>query len=230
MKRFLPFLIIAVVAIVTVGVATAVYREKTKPRPAPAIPAVAAGTAGTPAAAEAPEDPSLHVRGPRNAPLTLEIYGDFQCPSCALVSKAIDELQEQYAGKMRVVFHEFPLAMHKHALEAAMAAEAAGVQGKFWEMHEMLYQYQPVWTKIGDVGYFFEAYAQQIGLNVDQFRVDRNSQEIQARVMADGEAGVARGVKNTPTLFLNGSELRSGFTKDSLKDAIEKALAPTKNP
>ncbi|MEO6969571.1 MAG: thioredoxin domain-containing protein [Chthoniobacterales bacterium] len=223
MKRFLPFVIIAAVALVTVGLATAVYRVKTRPAPAPA-----AGAAGTPTPAEAPEDPSLHVRGPRNAPVTLEIWGDFQCPSCALVSQAIDELQKQYEGKMRVVFHEFPLEMHKHAMEAAMAAEAAGVQGKFWEMHDMLYEYQPVWSKVGDVGYFFETYAGQIGLNVEQFKADRQSQEIETWVMADGQAGSARGVKNTPTLFLNGREVRSGFTKDTLQGEIEAALSAKK--
>ena len=225
MKRFLPFFLIAAVALVTIGIAAWVYREKTQPKPAPA-----ASVAATPAPADAPEDPSLHARGPRNAPVQLEVYGDFQCPSCGLASKAVDELQEQYAGKMRVIFHQFPLAMHKHALDAAMAAEAAGLQGKFWEMHEMLYQYQPVWSKISDPGYFFEAYAGQIGLNMDQFRSDRQSQDVQARIMADGQGGTARGVKNTPTLFLNGSEVRSGFSKDSLREEIEKALAPKKNP
>ena len=221
MKRFLPFVIIAAVALVTVGLATAVYREKTRP-------ASTTSVTGTPTPADAPEDPSLHVRGPSNAPVTLEIYGDFQCPSCALVSQAIDDLQKQYAGKMRVIFHEYPLAMHKHALEAAVAAEAAALQGKFWEMHDLLYRYQPVWSKVRDAGYFFEAYAGEIGLNVEQFKADRNSQEIEARVMADGQAGSARGVKNTPTLFLNGREVRSGFTKDTLQGEIEAALSAKK--
>lgn len=221
MKRFLPFVIIAAVALVTVGLATAVYRVKTRPAPS-------ASVAGTPTPADAPEDPSLHVRGPNNAPVTLEIYGDFQCPSCALVSQAIDDLQKQDAGKMRLIFHEYPLAMHKHAMEAAVAAEAAALQGKFWEMHDLLYRYQPVWSKVNDAGYFFEAYAGEIGLNVEQFKADRNSQEIEARVMADGQAGSARGVKNTPTLFLNGREVRSGFTKDSLQGEIEAALSAKK--
>jgi protein-disulfide isomerase len=225
MKRFLPFLIIAAVALLTVGIAAVMYRVKTQPTPVPP----AASAAGRPTPAEAPEDPSLHVRGPRNAPVTLEIYGDFQCPSCALVSQAIDELQKQYEGKMRVIFHEFPLEMHKHALDAALAAEAAAVQGKFWEMHDMLYQYQPVWSTVSAANHFFESYAESLGLDVARFRADRQSGDLRARVIEDGKGGEARGVKNTPTIFINGNELRSGFTKEKLQEAIVTALAAKKS-
>src|SRR5476649_933793 len=99
MRRSLPFIIIALVALLTIGVATTVYRAKVRPAPVTAV-------AATPTPADEKEDPSLHVRGPREAPVTLEIYGDFQCPSCAITSQAIDDLQKQYAGKLRVVFHE----------------------------------------------------------------------------------------------------------------------------
>ena len=95
-------------------------------------------------------------------------------------------------------------------------------------MHGPLYRCQPVRSRVNDAGDFFEAYAGECGLNVEQFRADRNSQEIEARVMADGQAGSARGVKNTPTLFLNGREVRSGFTKDSLQGEIEAALSAKK--
>ena len=223
MKRFLPFLIIAAVALVTVGGGTLFYFVKTQPKPV-----TPASAAPTPAPAEAPEDPSLHARGPRNAPVTLEIYGDFQCPSCALVSQAIDELQKEYEGRLRVIFHEFPLAMHKNAMKAAMAAEAAGVQGKFWEMHDMLYQYQPVWSKVTDPGYFFESYAELIHLDVARFHVDRQSEDLQARIVEDGKGGQNRGAKNTPTLFINGSEVRAAFTKDKLRETIEAALTARK--
>jgi protein-disulfide isomerase len=226
MKRFLPFLIIAAVALLTVGIAAVTYRIKTEPAPAPPA-AAAAGTSRTPA--EEPEDPRLHARGPRNAPVQLEIYGDFQCPSCALVTQAIDELQKQYEGKMRVIFHQFPLEMHKHAVAAALAAEAAGVQGKFWEMHDMLYQYQGVWSRASDAGYFFESYAESLGLDVARFRADRQAGDLRARVMEDGKAGETRGVKNTPTIFINGAMLQSGFTKDKLRETIDAALAPKKS-
>ena len=221
MKRFLPFVIIAAVALLTVGIATTIYRKKMQPPPSVTVTT-------TPTPADEKEDPSLHARGARTAPVTLEVYGDFQCPSCALVSQAIDELQAQFAGKLRVIFHEFPLEMHNHALEAAMAAEAAGLQGKFWEMHDMLYRYQPVWAGTSNAGFFFEAYAKEIGLNVEQFQGDRTSPDVKARVMADGETGTARGVKNTPTLFLNGNMVQAGFTKNKLQEVIETALAAKK--
>ena len=223
MKRFLPFLIIAVVALLTVGIAALVYRAKTQPAPVPA-----ASASGTAAPAEAADDPSVHARGPRNAPVTLEIYGDFQCPSCSTSSRVIDELQKQYEGKMRVIFHQFPLEMHNHALEAALASEAAAVQGKFWEMHDLLYQYQLVWSRVSDVNHFFESYAESLGLDVARFRADRQSADLRARVFEDGKGGQARGVKNTPTIFVNGTEAKAAFTKEKLQEAIDAALAARK--
>ena len=129
---------------------------------------------------------------------------------------------------MRVIFHEFPLEMHQHAAEAALAAEAAAVQGKFWEMHDMLYKYQSVWSKVSNAGYFFESYAESIGLDVARFRADRQSADLQARVIEDGKVGQNRGVKNTPTIFVNGTEIKSAFTKDKLREAIDATLAAKK--
>lgn len=229
MKRLLPFLIILVVGLVTFGTATALYREKTKPSAKPETPLRPASVAtegATPT--EEAEDPNWHVRGPRNAALKVEIYGDFQCPACAIASRVIDELQRERQGKIKVIFHEFPLAMHKHAKEAAMTAEAAGLQGKFWEMHDMLYQYQDVWSQLGDVRLFFERYAQAIGLDLEQFRADRDSIKVENMVIEDGTDGMARGVQNTPTIFINDVEQKTAFTKDKLKEAIDAALAARK--
>jgi len=220
MKRFLPFLIIGAVALLTVGTAAVMYRVKTQPTPAPQ-----AGTAVPAPPAEAPENPFLHVRGPRDAPVTLEIYGDFQCPSCALASKAIDELQNEYKDKLKVIFHEFPLEMHQHAVAAALAAEAASVQGKFWEMHDMLYQYQSVWANTTNANYLFESYAESLGLDVARFRADRQSADVRMHVMEDGKNGETRGVKNTPTIFINGTEMRTGFSKEKMRETIDAALA-----
>ncbi len=140
---------------------------------------------------------------------------------------AIGELEKQYEGRLRVVFHQFPLAMHNHAVEAALAAEAAGLQGHFWEMHDMLYQYQSAWSKFSTPGRLFSAYAESMGLDVAQFEADSKSPTLQARVIAEGDAGVARGVKNTPTIFINGREVRV-FSRDEIQKAIERALAETK--
>lgn len=212
----------------TVGIATTIYRQKTKP----AVPVAGASSpAATVPVTDAKGGNQLHARGPSDAPVTMEIYGDFQCPACGTASRAVDDLQQQqYADKMRVIFYEFPLAMHQHGVEAAMAAEAAGLQGKFWEMHDLLYQYQAVWAKVSDISHFFEAYAESIGLDLARFRVDRESPELRARVMKEAEAGAARGVKNTPTIFVNGTEMKSGFTLDQLKATIDAALAAKKKP
>ena len=220
MKRFLPFIIIAFVGLVTVGGGAFIYRAKTQS---------ANATGKTTPAEEDAGDSSLHVRGPRSAPVTLEIYGDFQCPPCATSSIAIDELQKQYAGKMRVVFHEFPLEMHQHAMEAAMAAEAAGIQGKFWEMHDMLYQHQSDWSKLSNVRNLFESYADSIKIDVARFRADCQAADLRARIMVDGKFGEARGVKNTPTIFVNGTLGKAPFTKDRLREAIDGALATRKD-
>ncbi len=225
MKRFLPFVIIAVVALVTAGVAAMVYHAKTDVAPAP-VAAVAAGA--NPSATPAPENPA-HARGPRDAPVTLEIYGDFQCPPCALVSKGIDELQQQYQGKIRIVFHEFPLEMHKHAKEAALAAEAAAIQGKFWEMHDELYENQPSWAEAAKVHPLFDSYAEAIGLDVARFRADRIAPDVRLRVITETEAGDRRGVKSTPTLFLNGAQMRKGITREELEKKIVAAFPVKKN-
>ena len=229
MKRFVPFFVILAVAVITFATGTWIYRAKMKAE----VRAVAASAEQAKAAAasqplDSPEQKtpdSRYARGPATAPVTLEIYGDFQCPSCATTSGTIDELAKQYGGKMRVVFHEFPLQMHKHAVAAAMAAEAAGEQGHFWEMHDRLYQYQPVWSRVSDPNHFFNAYAQEIGLDPVRFNADLHSTELRSRLISSGNAGVRRGVKNTPTIFVNGVELRGIFNENTLREAIDSALA-----
>ena len=241
MKRFLPFLIIAAVGLLTIGIATAVY--KVKMQPAPATTAAAAppragaaqssaspGETAAPAAA-ATEDAAqpLHVRGPASAPVTVEIYGDFQCPSCAMNAKIMDQLQREFKDQIRVIFHEFPLSMHKYAVRAAEAAEAAALQGKFWEMHDALYEYQPIWSHAADPNFFFDSYANMIGLDVPRFETDRQSSDIEGKVIEDGNAGLLRGVRNTPTIFINGVEAKNTFTEEKLRAAIQAALAAKNN-
>lgn len=213
MKRILPFVIILVVAGLTIGAGAILYRAKLHP-PGPA----------TSAPIPQSDDNSAHVRGVSNAPVTLEVYGDFQCPSCATASATIDDLQKTYSRNLRVIFREFPLAMHSHAMEAAMAAEAAGIQGKFWEMHDLLYRYQDVWSKASQPQRFFEMYAQLIGIDVARFRADCIADDIRARIKSEGEGGEARGVRNTPTIFING-RMASVFTRTALEAEIKSTLA-----
>jgi len=220
MKRSLPFVIIAAVAVLTVGAGAILYRAKQRP--------IAGGPAGPggPSTSEIGGEP-LHVRGQPGAPVTLEEFGDFQCPSCATTAGVIGKLEQEYGPRLRVVWRNFPLAMHAYALEAALAAEAAGLQGRFWEMHDLLYKNQAVWSKGSNVRAFFNMYARSLGLDVERFAKDSASEGVKARVISDGEHGVSRGVKNTPTLFINGREVRAVFSPERLHEAIDAALAET---
>lgn len=231
MKRYLPLLIILVVALITAGAATVLYRSKMGAPPAPASSALASASASVASSASPtsippqPDDELAHVRGPANAPITIEIYGDFQCPACGIATKNLDEVAKDYGDKIRMIFHEFPLAMHAHAVEAAMAAEAAGVQGQFWPMHDMLYRTQSSWSRSGEPSRMFVAFAQSLGMNPDQFESDQHSDVLKGRIMTQGDAGVKRGVKNTPTIFINGVQIRGEFSKEVFKSAIDAALA-----
>jgi protein-disulfide isomerase len=143
------------------------------------------------------------------------------------MSGALHKLGVEHRSRMRLIFHHFPLAIHAHAREAAIAAEAAHEQGKFWEMHDVLYKEQALWSKAQDVPALFDGYAGSIGLDVTRFKRDLVNPEVAARVDADQKLGTSRGVTSTPTLFLNNSQLpASELNEPSLEKAIETALHP----
>ena len=216
MKRYLPFVVIAAVAVLTVGAGALFYRAKQG--------AVASGGVTRPSTNETGAEP-LHVRGQLGAPVTLEEFGDFECPSCATAAEVVSKLEQDYGPRLRVVWRNFPLEMHAHAMEAALAAEAAGLQGRFWEMHDLLYKNQAVWTKALDVHPFFSMYARSLHLDVERFARDSTSDEVKVRVVSNRDDGVSRGVKNTPTLFINRHEVRPPFSSERLHEAIDGALA-----
>ena len=191
MKRALPFIIVLTVAAIAVGSGVFLYQKKRPASPAP-----------TTAKAE-PEAPGriVHTLGPDSSPVTLEEFGDFQCPPCGHLSEPINQLQKQY--NLRVIYRNFPLAMHVHAKEAAYAAEAAGKQGKFWPMHDLLFREQAVWSKSPDARTLFNAYAGMLLLDLDRFKKDMDSPEVQQQVELDERRGAGIGVKTTPTVFLN---------------------------
>jgi len=148
------------------------------------------------------------VQGPANAPVQLEEFGDFECPPCGMFHPILKQMQAEFGDKLAVTFREFPLVpTHQHALAAASAAEAAGLQGKFWEMHDMLYDHQNDWKKEFDVRPIFEGYAKQIGLDVERYKRDVNGDLVAQRIFADGKRGHSLGVKGTPTVFMNGREV-----------------------
>src|SRR5213075_48003 len=127
MKRYLPFFIVGTVALVTLASGALLYWAKRLPALTIAENSVAPRAGGA---------ESGHVRGRSDAPVTIIEFGDFQCPPCANLSEPINQLERDYRSRLRVVFRHLPLANHQHAREAALASEAAGLQGRFWEMHD----------------------------------------------------------------------------------------------
>jgi protein-disulfide isomerase len=217
MKRYLPFVIVAGVALAALGSGAMLYRAKRPQlRPIPEDKAVSGTT----------DAGSLHVRGNPDAPVTLEEFGDFQCPPCGTFASFGEKLLQEYDSRLRIVFHNFPLEAHDHAREAALAAEAAGFQGKFWEMHDMLYQEQAFWSFVPNARELFESYAEKIGLNLDQFKNDIDSEKVRERVDSDRALGNFLGVKLTPTLFINHQPVEpKDKNPEGVRAAINAALA-----
>jgi protein-disulfide isomerase len=214
-KRFLPFVIVAVVGLVTVGACIILYCAKRPP--ATLIP--------TAMAIPKERAEEVHVRGPANAAVTLEEYGDFQCPPCGGLEASLQQIERDYASSLRVIFRNFPFTIHEHAHEAAYAAEAAGLQGRFWEMHDLLYREQAVWAKTKDVQPLFDSYAGMIGMNLERFKKDVGGEQVKAKVESDRKRGEALGVKNTPTIFINNQSVPpTSLNPTALRAAIDAAV------
>lgn len=161
------------------------------------------------------------MTGDKNAKVTLVEFGDFQCPACAQFHPKVKEILEHYKGNkdFNFVFRNFPLTQHKNAPISAEAAEAAGEQGKYWEMHDKLYEAQNEWSESSNPLDIFAGYAQQLGLNVDQFKNDVANSKFKALIDADQADGVKLKVNATPTFYLNGQKLD---VLPSLNDFIAK--------
>ena len=170
---------------------------------------------------------STHVRGNPKAAITLEEFGDFECPPCSKLAGPLKEIEHEYGDRLRVIFHHLPLQTHRHARDAAHAAEAAGLQGRFWEMHDLLYKEQPVWSKAEKARDLFTSYAGMLGLKLDRFAKDMESEEVKARVAADEKRAKSLGVTNTPTIFINDTAVNpSALSPDGIRAAINEALNP----
>ncbi len=212
MRKFLPLLIILAVLGVALGAGWYLTRPKTNPVTAPAVTNRSAVPSASPAASpvvvsQLGAQPP-HSIGPDDAPVTLEEFGDFQCPPCGLLHPVLKTMEKEFGSKLRVIFREFPLAQtHPHAVSAARAAEAAGMQGKFWEMHDMIFENQRTWHPTFDARPTFEGYAVKLGLDVAKYRRDLMSSAVDQRIALDGRRASALGVNGTPTVFLNGREV-----------------------
>jgi protein-disulfide isomerase len=229
MKRILPFVIIALV--LGAGLLTARYLQRASsetPKPSPTPATSGASPVATAVNQEEPGAEPAHALGDPKAPVTLEEFGDFECPPCGVLHPILKGIETEYGPtKVRIIFREFPLVPnHVHALAAARAAEAAGLQGKFWEMHDLIYEHQKDWHEAFDVRPIFEGYAKTIGLDVAQFARDNTSEIVERRIFLDGKRGHSLGVQGTPTVFLNGKEVPfESLAPDKLKGLINNELA-----
>jgi len=219
MKRYLPFIIIAVVFLLAAGGGTFLLFSKQRALKTE----VAAKEAARPAIGKSGAEPP-HIRGLTNASVTLEEFGDFECTPCGMLSPVLEQLEKDYGERLLVIFREFPLAMHKHALEAARAAEAAGLQGRFWEMHDMLYHNRFIWPTAPDVPAVFIDYAKTLKLDVERFKKDFESEQVNARINADKQRATSLGVDRTPILFINDHQVPvTAFNPPGLHEAIDAA-------
>ena len=222
MKRSLPLLIIAAVLVAAV-VLTWVLLRSARPDQSPTN----SFSSGPPGA-----DPP-HIRGNPKATVTLEEFGDFECPVCATYSVEVKKIEGEFGDRLRVIFREYPLypTPHKHALIAAQAAEAAGLQGRFWEMHDKLYENQKAWSEATAVMPMFIDYARQIGLDTDRFGRELKSEIVETRITQDGIRAHARAVSGTPSFFVNGKALdAASFSPDGLRALIDQALRGNSTP
>lgn len=149
-----------------------------------------------------------HIKGNREAKVVLIEYSDFQCPACASYYPIIKQLSQEFNNNAMFVYRHFPLSYHQNAFLAASAAEAAGKQGKFWEMHDQIFENQKEWSDQKNAKDNFIKYAQNLKLNIEQFQNDIEVKEIKDKVMADYESGIKAKVNATPTFFLNNEKVQ----------------------
>jgi protein-disulfide isomerase len=222
MKRYLPFIIIFVVFLLAAAGGTLLLVSKQRALKAEVVAKEAAKPAVGKPGAEPP-----HIRGSAKAAVTLEEFGDFECPPCGLLSPLLEQLEKDYGERLRVIFREFPMPMHKHAMDAARGAEAAGLQGHFWEMHDMLYHNRFIWPASSAPRDIFNTYAETLKLDVERFKKDFEGEKVNARIKADKERATSLGVDRTPILFVNDHQLPvTALNPKGLHEAIDAAANP----
>ena len=161
------------------------------------------------------------IRGSAEGEVVLIEYSDFQCPACVSYYSVVERLAEEYFGKLTVVFRHFPLtSIHTNAFSAARAAEAAGKQGKFWEMHNILFEKQGEWANERNPDDRFKAYAEDLNLDVDRFINDYESVEVEGLVNSDFASARSLGLNSTPSFFINGRKIKNPSGYEAFKEII----------
>ena len=231
MKNSLPFIIIILVLIAGVAAFMIFSRQRgagnnantfANAQQPQATAASQTASQSSPGSATGYTRPNVKV----SSPVVLEEYGDYQCPPCGILHPVLKQIEHEYGEQVRFVFRHFPLTkIHKNAMMAAQAAEAAGNQGKFKQMHDRLYGTQNGWKDLPDARPTFIGYAREFGLNLEQFTRDMDSTAVQQRIASDMQKGSGAGVTGTPTVFIDGQMLRyEATTPDGLRQGINYML------
>ena len=168
-----------------------------------------------------------HFKGSQNAPVVIEEFVDFQCGTCAAMHPVFNDISATYGSRVKIIYRNFPLTqIHPNAYDASVAAEAAGLQGKFWEMQNLLFQNQQRWSAAPNARALFESYAGTIGLDVEKFKTDILGLSAKGRVDADLQRGRSLNITSTPTIIINNKpvpvEMMTGV---GFKEIIEGELA-----
>ena len=215
MKRHLPFIMAAAVALCVL--AASLLSQTLLPN--------RLTISGDQAASASRSSESVHIRGDSRASVTLEEFGDFECPMCKHFDAFLDEVIKDYHPRVRLIFRNYPLKMHHYSRDAAQAAEAAGLQGRYWEMHDVLFREQPVWSSSNNARTLFISYAEILGLDLDQFQKDMQSEKVRQRIEYDEARARSLGVKMAPSLFVDKHEMGlSDRDEDGVRRVIDEAV------
>lgn len=169
--------------------------------------------------------PLDNVKGNPDAKVVVMEYSDFQCPACRSYYPITKQLMAEFDNEVAFVYRNFPLtSIHLNAEFASRAAEAAGKQSKFWEMHNLLFEKQSEWERSNDILNLFSGYATLLGISVDQFKIDWSSKEIKDLVKAQKAHAIKAGIGGTPTFFINGKQIQNPRTFDEFKAIIQNAI------
>lgn len=165
-----------------------------------------------------------YVAASASATVTLVEFGDYVCPACGVYAPYIKQLLTDYPGKITYVFRNYPLSYHSNATEASYAALAAGLQGKYWEMHEKIYETQSNWSEISDPKSVFSEYVKELNLDVNQFLIDIDSQSVKDIVVRDTNDGNTVKLKETPTFYINGEKVTNLSGPEDLQNLLKSKI------
>lgn len=165
------------------------------------------------------------TKGNKESKVILIEYSDFQCPACKAYFPLVKQITDTFKDKIVIVYRHFPLPQHQNSQKAAYAAEAAGAQGKFWDMHDLLFKNQENWADKSNADEILLSYAKELKLDEEQFKKDRESKTIKEKVDADLSSGQEAQVNSTPSFFLNGEKLDNPQNFEAFKKIIEETIA-----